>query len=94
MFTVLAIVVTLNAIVGLTPALATQCELAKLIASDGALYDRFSYAVAISGDTIVIGARFDDDNGEDSGSAYVFHFDGLSWIQQAKLLPSDGDSTR
>ena len=32
----------------------------------------FGARIAISGDTVVIGATGDDDNGVDSGSAYVY----------------------
>jgi hypothetical protein len=65
-------------------------EVAKLLASDGAATDNFGYSVAVAGDTAVIGAR-DDDNGNLSGSAYVFVRDSTgAWAQQAKLLPSDG----
>ena len=65
-------------------------EEVKLLASDGAAYDRFGHSVSISGDVAVIGARLDDDNGDMSGSAYVFRFDGANWIEEAKLLASDG----
>ncbi len=42
--------------------------------------------MAISGDTIVVGAPLDDHSGkEDPGSAYVFVKSGASWNQQAKL---------
>ena len=44
----------------------------KLIASDGAAEDYFGNSVAVSGNTAVIAAWRDDDNGFDSGSAYVF----------------------
>ncbi len=37
-----------------------------------------------------MGAPRDDDNGKDSGSAYIFKRDGASWVQQQKLLASDG----
>jgi hypothetical protein len=47
-------------------------EQAKLLASDGAASDYFGFNVALEGRTAVIGAFGDDDNGEDSGSAYVF----------------------
>jgi hypothetical protein len=47
-------------------------EPARLIAFDGAGGDTFGGAVAISGDTIVVGARWDDVGGVDQGSAYVF----------------------
>ncbi|VAX42299.1 hypothetical protein MNBD_PLANCTO03-96, partial [hydrothermal vent metagenome] len=58
----------------------------KLLPDDGAEDDLFGHSVSISGDAVVIGARFDDDNGTDSGSAYVFIRSGGMWIQQAKLL--------
>ncbi|UCE58617.1 MAG: hypothetical protein JSU63_14375 [Phycisphaerales bacterium] len=61
-----------------------------LLPSDGWAMDWFGCSVAISGDTVVIGACNDDDNGTDSGSAYVFRFDGADWLEEAKLLPSDG----
>ena len=68
-----------------------QCELTKLTASDGAQYDSFGAAVSVSGDVIVVGAREHNDAGSDSGSAYVYRFDGIVWEQEAELLPSDGD---
>ena len=67
-------------------------EEAKLIPSDGSEDDKFGLNVAISGDVAVIGARFDDDKGADSGSVYVFRFDGSDWTEQAKLTASDGDA--
>ena len=63
---------------------------AKLLASDGAAGDWFGLFVSISGDYVVVGARKDDDNGAESGSAYVFKRTGTSWVEEAKLLPSDG----
>jgi len=65
-------------------------EQAKLLASDGAADDRFGRSVSISGDYAIIGAHYDDDNGEHSGSAYVFNRSGSAWTEQAKLLASDG----
>jgi hypothetical protein len=49
--------------------------------------------VAISGDTVVVGAPTDDDSGSGSGSAYVFAKPGGGWVdgtQTAKLTASDG----
>lgn len=46
----------------------------KLLASDGAEDDLFGRSVAISGDTVIVGA-YSDDNGSDSGSAYIFTID-------------------
>jgi uncharacterized repeat protein (TIGR01451 family) len=65
-------------------------ETAKLTASDGAAGDSFGYSVSLSGDRALIGARWDDDNGTDSGSAYVFDFHGTSWSETDKLTPPDG----
>jgi len=62
---------------------------AKLIASDGATEDQFGVSVSISGEYAVVGAYEDDDNGDGSGSAYVFKRTGTSWVQEAKLFPSD-----
>jgi hypothetical protein len=68
----------------------TWTQQAKLLASDGAAGDYFGYSVALAGDTALIGAAYDDDNGDDSGSAYVFTRNGTTWTQQAKLTASDG----
>ncbi len=67
----------------------TWTEQAKLTASDAAYYDWFGSSVAISGDYAVIGAPLDDDAGSYSGSAYIFKRDGLTWIEQGKLIASD-----
>ncbi len=65
-------------------------EQAKLTASDGTASDNFGRSVSISGDYVIVGANYDDDNGEYSGSAYIFRRDGTIWSEQAKLLASDG----
>ena len=65
-------------------------QAAKLTAGDGAEEDRFGTAVAISGDYAIVSARYDDDNGDGSGSAYVFKRGGASWSQAAKLTAGDG----
>jgi len=66
----------------------TGQQLFKLLASDGAVNDLFGISVATDGNLVVIGARGDDDNGLESGSAYVF--DITTGQQIFKLLPSDG----
>jgi len=65
-------------------------EQAKIIASDGAADDEFGRDVSIDGDNVVIGACHDDDNGYDSGSAYIFHRSETSWTEQEKITASDG----
>ena len=68
----------------------TWTQQTKLLASDGATLDQFGISVSLSGDNALIGVEWDSDNGEKSGSAYVFTRTGTLWNQQAKLLPSDG----
>ena len=62
---------------------------AKLTASDPAVDDEFGTSVAIVGDTALVGAPWDDDAGDASGSAYVFVRTGTTWSQQAKLTAGD-----
>jgi PKD repeat protein len=52
---------------------------AKLSASDGAANDLFGYNVSISGRYAIVSAFRDDDNGTESGSAYIFQRTGSKW---------------
>ncbi len=52
--------------------------------------DKFGYAVAVDGDIAVIGAYQDDDNGADSGAAYIFTRNDGVWDDGVKLTASDG----
>jgi hypothetical protein len=65
-------------------------QTAKLTASDGAADDAFGSFVSISGNAAAIGAA-GDNNG--SGSAYVYTRSGNSWVEQNKLIASDGNAT-
>ncbi len=64
-------------------------EVAKLTPTDAASGDWFGESVAIDGDTLVVGALFDDGSQiDDTGSAYVFqrdHGGAGSWGQLQKL---------
>jgi hypothetical protein len=64
----------------------------KLLADDGTAGDQCGYTVAISGDLALLGSPLDDDNGTDSGSAYVFRYNvsGPGWDQEDKLLAGNG----
>ena len=46
--------------------------LQKFLAPDGASDDQFGFSVALDGNSALISSRFDDDNGLNSGSAYLF----------------------
>ncbi len=74
---------------------------AYLKASNSSTNDAFGTSVAISGDTVVIGATGEDSNATgvngnqsnnstaNSGAAYVFIRTGTVWTQQAYLKPSN-----
>ncbi len=65
---------------------------ARLTATDGASGDRFGYAVSASGSTVIVGAP-GNENGEDTGAAYVYTKPGAGWSNTstaAKLTASDG----
>ena len=61
----------------------------KLTAFDGAAGDGFGYSVAVTDDKIFVGAHQDDDNGDNSGSVYVYDANDLS-AQPTKLTAFDG----
>jgi len=63
-------------------------EQVKLVSSDGGPGDYFGYSVAVSEDTVIVGAARDGNNS--SGAAYVFIRDGSNWTNGPKLLASDG----
>ena len=72
---------------------ATWSQEQKLTAPAEAPDDNeFALAVAIEGDVAIVGAMRDDGAAPTSGTAYVHFFDGANWIQQAKLIASDGSS--
>ncbi|REJ76429.1 MAG: hypothetical protein DWQ47_12555 [Acidobacteria bacterium] len=67
----------------------------KITASDAANDDGFGDAVAIGGDTAIVGALRDDDDGAESGSAYIFERNsgGVDqWGEVTKITSSDAAS--
>jgi hypothetical protein len=64
----------------------------KLLPADGLAGDGFGWSVAASGDTVVVGAHLDDDAAANSGSAYVFRFDGLEWSREDEVHASDAEA--
>ncbi len=61
----------------------------RLAAADGSGGDFFGHAVALDGNTALIGAPYDN---QSRGSAYVFVRNGGTWTQQARLFAQDGGS--
>jgi len=79
----------------------TGVQSAYLKASKSGSVDHFGYSLALAGDTLVVGAFYEDskatgvngDDGDnsvqDSGAVYVFVRNGTSWTQQAYLKAND-----
>ena len=69
----------------------TWSELSRLNPSDPWPGDEFGIDVDIAGPLAVIGAYRNDDDGTDSGAAYLFEYANSSWQQRTKLLASDAN---
>ncbi|BBO72159.1 hypothetical protein DSCA_60890 [Desulfosarcina alkanivorans] len=59
---------------------------ARLVAGDGEEWDYFGDCVAVSGTTIIVGAR----GHGSSGAVYVFTGQGGTWVETATLTNSEG----
>jgi hypothetical protein len=80
---------------------ATWSDEAYLKASNAGALDRFGVALALDGDTLVVGAPFEDskatgidgdeahDGWESAGAAYIFVRGGTTWQQRAYVKPSN-----
>jgi len=60
----------------------------KLLPGDGGADHEFGNAIALDNGIVAIGARHDNDNGTNSGSAYLF--DAYTGQEIVKLVPNDG----
>jgi hypothetical protein len=70
---------------------ASWSQQQKLVAADGAASDEFGYAVALEGETALIGTYGANVGGNSNqGAAYIFTRSGASWSQQQKLVAADG----
>ncbi|MCI0856518.1 MAG: hypothetical protein J4N98_07495 [Chloroflexi bacterium] len=70
-------------------------EVTKLTASDAQTGDQFGESVAVSGDTVVVGAHHEDAGGSDAGAVYVFQRDqggADNWGEVTKLTASDAQA--
>lgn len=67
----------------------TWSQQQKLTAADGAGSDLFGQSVAISGETVIVGANFADVTATNQGAAYTFVRSGTTWTQLQKLLAPD-----
>ena len=61
-----------------------------ILPADPEANDEFAWSLGLGGDLLLSGAPLADDNGGNSGAAYLFRWDGTAWEQIAKLVPGDG----
>ena len=67
-------------------------EQGKLLPSDGMAGDGFGDALALQGDTAVVGAPENSSAASGAGAVYVFARTGGIWTQEAKLLASNAEA--
>jgi hypothetical protein len=69
-------------------------QTAALVGSDTASGDVFGESVSISagGQTVLVGARYNDSGGSDSGAAYVFSNATGTWVETIRLTASDAQA--
>jgi hypothetical protein len=87
-----------------TRSLGVWSQQAYVKASNTRKDDNFGWSIALNGNTLVVGSRYEDSNAtgvngnqadnsaEDSGAAYVFTRTGGVWSQQAYLKASNTDA--
>lgn len=88
---IITLIVVATVILTMAAPLYGQCnpqEIQKILASEGTSGDLFGRSVSISGDTVIVGAPWDDDSGQEKGSAYIYRWDYQSelWVEEQKLL--------
>jgi hypothetical protein len=90
---VVALALVSPAVIVLAPADVAQAvtETTQLVVPDGSAEDYYGFAVAVAGDTAVVGAHRDETW---RGSAYVFVRTGSAWTLQQKLTPIDGNALK
>ncbi|MBL4670266.1 MAG: T9SS type A sorting domain-containing protein [Flavobacteriales bacterium] len=71
-------------------------EIQKIVASDRFSQDRFGFSVSISGNHVIVGAIYEDQNAlgnntlSNAGSSYVFEKNGAgTWLEAQKIVASD-----
>ncbi len=71
------------------PGTSSWAQEQKLTASDGAASDHLGESVDIDGNALIAGAPSTISAGG-AGAAYVYRHNGAAWVQEQKLVASDG----
>ena len=72
----------------------TWDEGVKIVAGDADEFDEFGWSVAINGDVAIVGARWDDEAGDQAGAAYIFQRTGPGniWDTGTKIMAQNAGS--
>ncbi|MEJ2103274.1 MAG: hypothetical protein P8X47_01715 [Ignavibacteriaceae bacterium] len=62
----------------------------RILASDGEVDDNFGTSVATNGDFALVGAPFEDENGNNAGAIYFYEQLNNQWTQSEKIIAPDG----
>ena len=62
-------------------------EQQKLTASDGGAFHMFGAAVAVDNGAVAIGSYLHQHGPSVAGAAYVFRYDGTSWVEESEFAP-------
>jgi len=65
---------------------STYAEVAILIAADAAVNNRFGSSLAIKGDTLVVGAAYQDTPGSDIGQVYVYKWRDTNYVEVTTIV--------
>ncbi|MEZ4982494.1 MAG: T9SS type A sorting domain-containing protein [Saprospiraceae bacterium] len=65
---------------------------ATLVSNDIAASDQFGSGVSMNANEAAVGAFWDDDKGNESGSVYMFKRNGSNWVQSQKIVASNGNA--
>jgi hypothetical protein len=68
---------------------STWSEEQRLVANDGITGDQFGVSVTVSGTAVAVGSINGETLGTNSGSVYVYRFNGSTWNQEQELNSND-----
>ncbi|MBN1339743.1 MAG: T9SS type A sorting domain-containing protein [Bacteroidales bacterium] len=69
--------------------LGTWTYVCTITAPDPSDEKYFGHSLSVNNDLLVVGAYGDDENGDKSGSVYLYGFNGNNWEYLEKIIPSD-----
>lgn len=67
----------------------TWVEQPRITASDTSSASHFGISLELDGDTLAVGARLDDELGQNSGAVYTFAWESGGWVETQKLHQGD-----